>query len=106
MFDMFGFENDHKIAYGEEVVRLTTVYDIAMLGMVRGLLEDAQVPYLVHERATGSAMRIMTGFSVYGTDIFVPKAAEETARDLIAGLDIDGGSDQEVQILDSEDEGQ
>ena len=106
MFDMFGLENDHKIAYGEEVVRLTTVYDIAMLGMVRGLLEDAQVPYLVHERATGSAMRIMTGFSVYGTDIFVPKAAEETARDLIAGLDIDGGSDQEVQILDSEDEGQ
>lgn len=99
MFDMFGFEKDHRIAYGEEVVRLTTVYDVAMLGMVRGLLEDANIPYLIHERATGSAMRIMTGFSVYGTDIFVPGEAEETARDLIAGLNIDGGSDAEVEIL-------
>ena len=104
MFDMFGFEKDHRIAYGEDVVLLTTVYDVAMLGMVRGLLEDAEIPYLVHERATGSAMRIMTGFSMYGTDIFIPQAAEETARDLIAGLNLDGGSDEEVQILDSEDE--
>ncbi len=32
MFDMFGLENDHKIAYGDEVVLLTTVYDVAMLG--------------------------------------------------------------------------
>lgn len=105
MFDMFGLENDHRIAYGDEVVLLTTVYDVAMLGMVRGLLEDAEIPYLVHERATGSAMRIMTGFSLYGTDVFVPKAAEDTARDLIAGLNLDGGSDVEVEIL-SEDEGE
>ena len=102
MFDMFGLENDHKIAYGEDVVLLTTVYDIAMLGMVRGLLEDAEIPYLVHERATGSAMRIMTGFSICGSDIFVPKAAEETARDLIAGLTIEGGSDVEVEIISDE----
>ena len=104
MFDVFGFEKDHRIAYGDEVVLLTTVYDIAMLGMVRGLLEDEGVPYLVHERATGSAMRIMTGFSMYGTDIFVPKAAEEVARDLIAGLNIDGGSDEEVEILTQEED--
>ncbi len=104
MFDMFGLEKDHRIAYGDEVVLLTTVYDVAMLGMVRGLLEDANIPYLVHERATGSAMRIMTGFSMYGTDIFVPKAAEETARDLIAGLNIAGGSDEEVEILAEEED--
>lgn len=57
-----------------------------MLGLVRGLLEDADIPYLVHERATGSAMRIMTGFSLFGTDIFVPASALETARGLIAGF--------------------
>ncbi|MBQ9779688.1 MAG: DUF2007 domain-containing protein [Clostridia bacterium] len=102
MFDMFGLEKDHKIAYGEEVAHLTTVYDVAMLGMIRGLLEDADIPYLVHERATGSAMRIMTGFSLYGTDIFVPKAAEETARDLIAGIDTDGEGAEPVTILEDE----
>lgn len=104
MFDgLFGMEKNHKIAYGDEVVHLTTVYDIAILGMVRGLLEDADIPYLVHERATGSAMRIMTGFSLYGTDIFVPKAAEETARDLIAGIDTDGEGAEPVTLLPEEE---
>lgn len=104
MFDeLFGMEKNHKIAYGDEVVHLTTVYDIAILGMVRGLLEDADIPYLVHERATGSAMRIMTGFSLYGTDIFVPKAAEETARDLIAGIDTNGEGAEPVTILEDEE---
>lgn len=104
MFDgLFGMEKNHKIAYGDEVVHLTTVYDIAILGMVRGLLEDADIPYLVHERATGSAMRIMTGFSLYGSDIFVPKAAEETARDLIAGIDTDGEGAEPVTLLPEEE---
>ena len=101
--DLFGMEKDHKIAHGDEVVHLTTVYDVVLLGMVRGLLEDADIPYLVHERATGSAMRIMTGFSLYGTDIFVPKAAEETARSLIAGIDTDGSGAEEVIILGDDD---
>ena len=101
--DLFGLEKDHKIAYGEEVAHLTTVYDIAILGMVRGLLEDADIPYLVQERATGSAMRIMTGFSLFGTDIFVPKAAEETARDLIAGINTDGEGAEPVTILEDDE---
>lgn len=84
---LFGLERNHRIADGEDVALLTTVRDIAMLGIVRGLLEDAGIPYLVHERATGSAMRIMTGFSLFGTDIFVPSAALETARTLIAGFE-------------------
>ena len=104
MFDnLFGMEKDHKIAYGDEVAHLTTVYDIAILGMIRGLLEDANIPYLVHERATGSAMRIMTGFSLYGTDIFVPKTAEEAARDLIAGINVDGEGAETVTILEGEE---
>ncbi len=103
MFDMFGLEKDHKIAYGDEVVHLTTVYDIAMLGMIRGLLESEDIPYLVHERATGSAMRIMTGFSLYGTDIFVPKTAEETARDLIAGINTDGEGTEPAMILENDE---
>lgn len=87
---LFGLERDHRIADGEDVALLTTVRDVAMLGIVRGLLEDAGIPYLVHERATGSAMRIMTGFSLFGTDIFVPSAALETARTLIAGFEEPG----------------
>lgn len=92
---LFGLERDHRIASGEDVSLLTTVRDVAMLGIVRGLLEDAGIPYLVHERATGSAMRIMTGFSLFGTDIFVPSAALETARGLIAGFEETGVAGEE-----------
>ena len=85
--EFFGLEKNHKICDGDEIEHLTTVYDVVMLGMIRGLLEDENIPYLVRERGTGSAMRIITGFSLYGTDIFVPKDAYATARDLIAGLE-------------------
>lgn len=84
---IFGLERDHRIPPDENVTLLTTVHDVVMLGMVRGLLEDADIPYLVKERATGSAMRIMTGFSLFGSDIFVPEAALEIARALISGFD-------------------
>ena len=87
MFDLFGLEKPHKISDGDEVSHLITVYDVAVLGIVRGLLEDAEIPYLVRERGTGSAMRIMTGFSLFGTDVFVPTNALDIAKGLIAGLE-------------------
>ena len=87
MFDLFGIEKPHKITDGDEVELLITVYDVAVLGIVRGLLEDENIPYLVRERGTGNVMKIVTGFSIYGTDVFVPAAALETAKALVAGLE-------------------
>ena len=100
MFDLFGLEKNHKISQDDEIDLLTTVYDVAVLGMIRGLLEDEKIPYLVHERATGSAMRILTGFSRFGTDIFVPTDCIERARGAVAGLLPDG---DEVEFLNDDD---
>ena len=97
MFDLFGLEKPHKISDGDEVSHLITVYDVAVLGIVRGLLEDAEIPYLVRERGTGSAMRIMTGFSLFGTDVFVPTGALEVAKGLVAGLE-----DQPIVYVDDD----
>ncbi len=87
MFDLFGLEKPHRISDGDEVSHLITVYDVAVLGIVRGMLEDEEIPYLVRERGSGSAMRIMTGFSCFGTDVYVPTEALEIARGLVAGLE-------------------
>ena len=97
MSDLFGLERPHKISDGDEVSHLITVYDMAVLGIVRGLLEDENIPYLVRERGTGSAMRILTGFSLYGTDVYVPTDALETAKGLVAGLE-----DAEITFVDDE----
>ena len=97
MSDMFGLEKPHKISDGDDVSHLITVYDVAVLGIVRGMLEDENIPYLVRERGTGSAMRIITGFSMFGTDVYVPTEAYETAKGLVAGLE-----DAEVVFVDDE----
>ena len=97
MFDLFGLEKPHKISDGDEVSHLITVYDVAVLGIVRGMLEDEDIPYLVRERGTGSAMRIMTGFSLFGTDVFVPTDALEVAKGLVAGLE-----DQPIVYVDDD----
>ena len=97
MSDLFGLEKPHKISDDDEVVHLITVYDVAVLGIVRGMLEDENIPYLVRERGSGSAMRILTGFSMFGTDVYVPAGALEVAKDLVAGLE-----DAEVTFVDDE----
>ena len=97
MSDLFGLEKPHKISDGDDVSHLITVYDVAVLGIVRGMLEDENIPYLVRERGTGSAMRLITGFSLFGTDVYVPTHALEIAKALVAGLE-----DAEITFVDDE----
>lgn len=99
MSDLFGLEKMHKIPYGEDVDLLITVYDPVTLGIVRGLLEDEKIPYLVHDRGGGGVVRIIVGYSTFGTDVYVPKAAMETASALIAGIK----NGEDVEILPDED---
>lgn len=67
----------------EENELLITVFDNVQLCMIRGLLEAEKIPYLVRERGSGSAVKIISGFSLYGSDVFVEKSCIERARDLI-----------------------
>lgn len=67
----------------EENELLITVFDNVQLCMIRGILEAEKIPYLVRERGSGSAVKIISGFSLYGSDVFVEKSCIERARDLI-----------------------
>lgn len=63
---------------------LTTVYDRGQLMIVEGLLRDARIPYLAKERGSGTMVKVIAGYSIFGTDIFVPRELCETAAELIA----------------------
>lgn len=80
-----------------EIDLLITVYDEAMLGIVRSLLEEENIPYHVQER-NGSALGMITGFSLYGADVYVPVLYVEKAKSVIAGL-------EEAEITFVDDEG-
>ena len=75
---------------------LITVYDEVMLSIVRSMLEEDEIPYHVQER-NGSALGMITGFSLYGADVYVPTDALDTAKALVAGLE-----DAEITFVDDE----
>ena len=85
MFDkLFGLGQAKPADQG--TVLLTTVYDNVQLSMVRSLLEAESIPYLVRERGSGSAVKIVMGVSSFGSDVYVPESKLEEATDAIAAL--------------------
>ncbi len=74
----FGF--DSVSAHDDNVELLFTAYDPAELAVKESVLKDAGIPYLCRERGSGGMMKIVAGFSVFGTDVFVLKEHIETAR--------------------------
>lgn len=82
MDDLFGL--DKVSAHDEGLELLTTAYDPTYLVIVKSILEDAKIPFLTKDRGSGAAVRVIMGYSMFGTDIFVPKALYETASELIA----------------------
>ncbi|MBR2446639.1 MAG: DUF2007 domain-containing protein [Clostridia bacterium] len=98
MFDkLFGLD-DPKPA-DEGTALLVTVYDNVELSMVRSLLEAESIPYLIRERGSGSAVKIVMGVSSFGSDVYVPASVLEKATDAIAAL-----LGEEVEFLEEDGE--
>ena len=85
MFEkLFGLDQPKAPEEGTAV--LVTVYDNVQLSMVRSLLEAESIPYLIRERGSGSAVKIVMGVSSFGSDVYVPASTLEEATDAIAAL--------------------
>lgn len=78
---LFGF--DRVSPHDDDLELLTTVHDNVELSVLRSILEGENVPYLIRERGSGSSVRIIAGFTMFGTDIFVRKEQIEEARELL-----------------------
>ncbi|MBQ7335340.1 MAG: DUF2007 domain-containing protein [Clostridia bacterium] len=62
---------------------LVTVHDDVECNILCSILEEEKIPHLVKDRGTGEVMRILAGYSMYGSDIFVPKEYLEQAQELL-----------------------
>ena len=67
----FLFGLDRVSPHDDTLALLTTVYDSTQLAVLESILRDAEIPYMVKERGSGSSVKIITGFSMFGTDLFV-----------------------------------
>ena len=65
---------------------LVTVNDRIYQSIVESVLTDNEIPFLSKERGSGSAVKVITGFSLFGTDIFVLKTDLERAAELLEQL--------------------
>ena len=79
----FLFGLDRVSPHDDTLALLTTVYDSTQLAVLESILRDAEIPYMVKERGSGSSVKIITGFSMFGTDLFVRRDQLELATELI-----------------------
>lgn len=80
MDSLFGLDNPHV---GKDLELLTTAHDDVELAILCDILEGEKIPYLKNDRGSGGALRIISGYSMYGTDILVPKDVFEQAREVL-----------------------
>ena len=81
MDSLFGF--DKPTPTDEFTAILTTVYDPIELSIVRSILEGEKIPYRVRERGSGGMVKVIAGYSVFGTDVLVPAEALTLATELL-----------------------
>lgn len=79
----FLFGLDKPAAADKNTALLTTVHDNVELEIIRDILAEEGIPCQSRERGSGSAVKIITGYSMYGSDVYVPVAALERAQELL-----------------------
>ncbi len=98
---LFGL--DKPASHDEYTAHLTTVHDNVELSIVRSILDGENIPYRVRERGSGGVVRVIAGYSMYGTDIFVPAEVLESATELLDAYR-NGESVEEDDLGDGESE--
>ena len=82
----------------------TTVHDDVEKSLLCGILEEEGIPYLLKDRGSGEAVRILSGFSVFGSDIFVPTELLAKAEELLDAYRNGEVVEEEIFDGDGEDE--
>ena len=78
---LFGLDKARKADDGMSLS--TTAHDNIELRILQSILEGESIPFTVYDRGSGGAMRILSGYSMFGTDIFVPTQFLELATELL-----------------------
>lgn len=62
---------------------LVTVHDNIEQSILQSILDGENIPYTVYDRGSGGAVRIIAGYSMFGTDIYVPTEVLPQAQELL-----------------------
>lgn len=88
---------------------LTTANGNEELAAIEALLRSADLPYRLFDRGAGGVVRVISGYTMYGTDVYVREEDLETARELLMPADVldeDDATDEDAVETDTTDEGE
>ena len=96
LFDkLFGLDKPQKPADPTSAL-LTTAYGNEELAAIEALLRSAEIPYRLCDRGAGGVVRVISGYTMYGTDVFVREEDLETAKELLTPVDADEAETEET----------
>ncbi len=65
------------------VVKLRSISNEMEIGMIKEILEDNNIPYIVKNQGSGAHMRIISGASPFVRDVMVSQDDLDKANDLL-----------------------
>lgn len=71
------------------IIKLRSISNEMELGMIKEILEDNRIPYIIKDYGPGGHMRIISGGSLYGTDVMVEEDDFDKANSLLESISID-----------------
>ena len=71
------------------IVKLRSISNEIELAMIKEILEDNKIPYLVKDHGMGGYMRIFAGVSAFGTDVMVKQEDFDQANSLLESISIE-----------------
>ncbi len=75
---------------GEDIklVLLKSVNNNFDLGLIRSILEENNIPYILKDPGSGSYMRLIGGGSILGTDIYIEESTYEKALEILENFNL------------------
>lgn len=70
------------------IIKLKSISNEVELSMIKEILDDNNIPYIVKDYGSGGYMRIISGGSLQETDVMIDKSDLEQAKHLLEAIGI------------------
>ena len=71
------------------IIKLRSTSNEMELSMMKAILDDNHIPYLIKNHGAGGHMRIIGGSSLFGTDVMVAEDDFDAANNLLESISIE-----------------
>lgn len=71
------------------LIKLRSITNEMEFGMIKEILDDNKIPYIIRDYGPGGHMRLIGGSSIFGTDLMVKEDDFDRANDLLRSISID-----------------